>query len=184
MYLYNYILFPNIPGQVANDTVIADPLFTVPVQGGGQLCYEICGRPGTIFNLISDKCTSVAGSYQTMDVPDNGNIIRSVGIKAVDLKNKCHNIEVHLTAQGNPLRTLIDNTPITENYYFDGISVRHRSTGVRISVPNCDLLDLAMWVIYHEVDGQKMMKFVVTRGYNLAPTSHGLIGTIMTIIMD
>ena len=56
-----------------------------------------------------------------------------------------------------------------------------RCDQVRISVPNCEYLDLVMWVMYQERDDQRMLKFVITRGYNFAPTSHGLVGKLECI---
>ena len=163
-------------GSLRNDTVIADPLFTAPILGGGQLCYEIHGQPGRVFNLVSDKCTSVSADYEPMDIPENGNIIRAIGVKAVGASSTCHNIEVHLTGQSDPLNALVDNVQVTGITQLDGIRVRRFSDRVRMSVPNCEYLDLVMWVMYEQIDGQRMLKFVISRGYNLAPTSHGLIG--------
>ena len=52
-------------GLIRNDTVIGDPLYTVPVFGTQErhLCYEIHGRPMRYFNLISDSCVSVNAHY-------------------------------------------------------------------------------------------------------------------------
>jgi len=60
----------------------------------------------------------------------------------------------------------------------NGIRVRRFSDRVRIAVPNCEYLELVMWVMYQERGDQRMLKFVITRGYNLAPTSHGLVGEL------
>ena len=62
---------------------------------------------------------------------------------------------------------------------------------MRISVPNCAPTDLVMWVFctsgrtedpytwkYYEFD---FIRFVVMRGLNLDPTSHGLIGKPLLI---
>lgn len=161
-----------------NDTVIADPLFTAPVMGGAQFCYEIHGKPDKIFNLVSDTCTTVNAEYVAMNIPDNGNIIGAIGVKAADSAGNCHNIEVRLTQPGasSPIAVFVDNIEVSGVRVVDSVRVRTYSDRVRISVPNCELIDLVMWVIHMNNDGQDMLKFVIMRGCNLAPTSHGLIG--------
>ena len=164
--------------------MIADPLFTAPVLGGGQLCYEIHGKPDIILNLVSDKCTSVNAEYVAMDVAENGNIISSIGVRAIDSDGSCHNIEVRL-GTSSPLESLVDGTLVSGVIELDGIRVRTRSDRVRIAVTNCELVDLVMWVMHMEMNGQNMLKFVISRGFNLAPTSHGLIGenTILYLLL-
>ena len=150
-------------------------MFTVPLLGGGQLCYEIHGEPGLFLNLVSDKCTSVNAEYTAINIPNNGNIISAIGIKVVGLYEGCYNIEVRLTSNGS-IETFVDENKVFGMIDFDGIQVMKISNLVRISVPNCDLVDLVMWVIPMSVDGQNRLKFVISRGCNLAPTSHGLLG--------
>ena len=47
---------------------------------------------------------------------------------------------------------------------------------MRVSVPNCESVQLVMWIVCEEVRGEEMLKFTITRGVNLRPTSHGLLG--------
>ena len=48
---------------------------------------------------------------------------------------------------------------------------------VRLSVPNCESEQLVMWVLCEEINGQKMIDFVVSsRGINFSPSSRGLVG--------
>ena len=49
---------------------------------------------------------------------------------------------------------------------------------VRISVPNCENVQLVMWIVCEEVRGEGMLRFIITRGVNLRPTSHGLLGKL------
>ena len=156
-----------------NDTVIGDPVFTVPLKDGSVLCYDIRGQPGSFLNLISDKCTSVNADYETMDIPENGNIMRAVGIRAVSQSGACHNIEVRINGT---LTTTVDDTEISGVFVSGGVRVRAYSDRVRVSVPNCELVDLVLWVTRDVTNGQAMLRFQVSRGYNLSPTSHGLIG--------
>ena len=166
--------------RLVNDTVIADPLFTAPVQGGAQFCYEVHGKPDIILNLVSDTCTIVNAAYEPMNVAEDGNIIGTIGISAADSDGNCHNIEVGLAPSGAsfPIEVFIDDVEVSGVVQIDAVRVRRYSNRVRISVPNCELIDLVMWIMHMEIGGQNMLKFVITRGSNLAPTSHGLIGKI------
>ena len=157
-------------GQVTNDTVVGDPLFTVPIASTGQsLCYEVHGMANRIFNLVSDECTTVNAHYAPMNIPENGNIISRIGVRAV-----CKNVRVELDG----CRAFIDGTEVIGLREEQGVEVRRMRSRVRISVPNCDNLRLVMWVMCQNISGQTMLRFVITRGLNLRPTSHGLIGTL------
>ena len=111
-----------------------------------------------------------------MDTVENGNIIRAIGIKTVGLRGTCHNIEVRMNKEKSVI-TLADGSKISGTLNTDGIQVRTYSDRVCISVPNCDNVNLIMWVTSEDVSGQSMLRFQISRGYNLAPTSHGLIGS-------
>ena len=169
--------------KLVNDTVVADPLFTAPVMGGSQFCYEIHGKADTIFNLVSDRCTLVNARYIPMNVAENGNIIGAIGIRAADSDGNCHNIEVRLSGPGSssPMEVLVDGAVVSGVTQTDGVRIRAYSDRIRISVPNCELVDLVMWVMHMEIGGQDMLKYVIMRGCNLAPTSHGLVGKIAAL---
>ena len=160
---------------MTNDTVSGDPVFIVPLMGGRELCYDVRGEPDIFLNLISDKCTSVTADYQAMDIVEDGNVIRALGIKAVGIGGTCHNIEIRMN-DNNPVVTLVDDSEISGIFESDGIRVRTYTDQVHISVPNCGVVNLIMWARREDVNGQSMLRFQVSRGYNLAPTSHGLIG--------
>lgn len=186
--LLTYLL---IIGFLGNDTVVGDPLFSVPLYdelGSAPvipkatnatppaLCFEIHGAADQIFNLVSDRCTSVNALYLPMDIPDNGNIIGTVGIRAVDRVGVCVDVAVDLKdncvpriSQGNVTQTML-------RYSSNGVSMSTHRDRVRVSVPNCEGVQLVMWVICEEVGGQEMIKFVISRGINLRPSSHGLLG--------
>ena len=145
----------------------------MPLKGGSALCYDIRGQPGSFLNLISDKCTSVNADYEAMEIPENGNIMRAIGIRAVGFGGSCHNIEVRIN---NTLKTTVDGSIISGVFESNGVRVRTYQDRVRVSVPNCDLVDLILWLTRDVTNGQAMLHFQVSRGYNLSPTSHGLIG--------
>ena len=134
------------------------------------------------FNLISDRCVSVNAHFITVGP---FNVINRIAVRAVDNSNTCRNI---LVDAENACSAEMDGASINE---FDqaGVSVRSFKERVRISVPNCDNQKLVMWVICEHGSLQlfgsdsdrtvyeaRMIKFVVARGFNLQPTSHGIIG--------
>lgn len=164
-----------------NDTVVGDPLYEVPVivdEEGEKtsLCYEVQGEADQHFNLISDICVSVNALYTPM-VDGSGNFISKVGVLAEDNSGVCQEIEVDLT--GCTVR--VNGEVITTVYNQDGINIRRRTNRVRIAVPNCQNVGLVLWVICEVRSGQNMIKLVTVRGFNLRPTSHGLIGQFWNV---
>ena len=164
-----------------NDTVIGDPLYTVPLQisdemvesnpevANTSLCYEIHGRGGRIYNLVSDTCTSINAEY--MGTGNDTNIVSKVGYLAVDNDGDCQEITIDVMN----CRGTVGSTEVTESTPYDtaGIRVRKGRNYFRIALPNCERQDLVSWVICEEGN---MLTFVITRGFNLQPTSHGLVG--------
>ncbi len=178
-----------------NDTVIGDPLFTVPILVSEDqlqalnltsvtMCYEIHGSSDQWFNLVTDECASVNARYSALN--DHLNIIDEIGVRAVDNVDRCVNIRVDV--DGCSAEVNERSLALNERYSRDGISVRRYSNRVRISVPNCNDLTLVMWVIcqrrtledpYQQgmtITGD-MIKFVVMRGLNFGHRqAHGLLG--------
>lgn len=175
-------------GLLGNDTIIGDPLFAVPLYItnatqlflGGQLphlCYEIHGRDRSYFNLVSDICVSVNAYYTASNRTLDLNVISTVGIKAVNRNGLCVNIEVGIQNGCMPVISEPGRPAVTMNRYSSGgISVSKYRQRVRVSVPNCDNVQLVMWVTCLERLGVPLIHFVITRGVNLRPTSHGLLG--------
>ncbi len=178
-----------VTGFLSDDVIIGDPLFTVPLYNkddttpangvsSPSLCFEIHGAANQVFNLVSDRCTSVNALYSPMNIRDNGNIISAVGVKAVDGQGQCVEIAVRLEDGCTPEISNNEGTFTTTRYASRGVSVRKYRRAVRISVPNCENNQLSMWVSCDNFRGQEMIKYVITRGVNLRPTSHGLLGKI------
>ena len=165
-----------------NDTVI-DVFYTVPLQisdeliesdpdvANTSLCYEIHGEANKTFNLVSDTCTSINAEYvQESDDPDI-NIIGKVGVYAVDNDDICQKITIDVAN----CKGTVGSTEVTQAspYMKAGIRIRKGRRHFHIAVPNCESHDLVFWVICEQGD---ILKFVITRGFNLRPTSHGLVG--------
>ena len=175
--------------------MIGDPLFTVPlnVENGFQLlptqakrldgfpnlCYEIHGEHNRHFNLVSDTCTTVNAYYNASSSPDlrGWNVISTIGVRAVNQLERCVNIEVGVE---NGCMSIISEdgglSVVSPRYQLAGISVSKHRNQVRVSVPNCQNIQLVMWISCQRVSGFPMIRYDITRGINLRPTSHGLIG--------
>ena len=175
---YYFHSFP-FSAVVRNDTITSDPLYTVPFGIWNlNLCYEIHGKPNTIFNLISDTCVNVNAQYTAVNT---SNIIDSIAIRAQGDSKTCRDIRVDLegcaafASQLGGGGSLVQLTGMLEE---DGISVRPYSNRVRIAVPNCNNLRLVMWAICEPTTPgiPSHIRFHVSRGVNLSPTSHGLLG--------
>ena len=117
-----------------------------------------------------------------MDEAELGNIMSMIGVRASTDDNQCYNIRVardqcQAFVQGPDSEEVL----LEENMEFGGLSVRLYPNRVRISAPNCDQVTLVMWVICETRLGQDMLQFVVSRGVNLRPTSHGLLGKSLIV---
>ncbi len=186
-----------VTGVLVNDTVIGDPLFTVPILVSEEqlqalnvpklsLCYEIHGQEGHWFNLVTDQCTSVNSQYYAFS--PSLNVIDRIGVRTVDNNGDCVNILVNVDQCAANVND--GSLDLMERYSSGGVSVRRYSNRVRISVPNCNDQTLVMWVICEtrtldNPDGSgtitgDMIKFVVLRGLNTGHSeAHGLIGEII-----
>ena len=172
-----------------NDTLIGDPLLTVPIHapnspyGNISLCYELHGADNEYFNLVTSECVSVNAHYWR--VTEYFNVVDKIAIRTVDNSNECRNIAIYL--EGN-CSVYIDGMPLVGLLYSSaGVSVRRYWNHVKVSVPNCDELTLVMWVfcdtntLEHPFGGSDvvadMINLVVMRGLDFGHrNAHGLIG--------
>ena len=180
------------PPSEVNDTVIGDPLMTVPIRSDAtqvgmptgtplSLCYEVHGQPDQYFNFVSDSCVSVNAHYTKVHPTLDINVINQIGVHAVDNSNQCHNIQADLSG----CRALVDGVEITVPYRVAGISVRRFPNRVRIAVPNCENRNLVMWAFCQDASFSvpgvgrmqtQMIRFVISRGFALNESSHGILG--------
>ena len=164
-----------------NDTVLGDPLFVVPLhltnsshtfEERPSLCFEIHGRSGWYFNLVSDECTSVNAYYESANTTYDWNVITAIGVKAVNTMGECIEVRVAIENDCVPEISRQGQGVSVQRYSEAGVSVSRRGRGVRMSVPNCANFQLVMWLTCR----QGQMRFDIARGFNLRPTSHGLLG--------
>ena len=193
-YFVSLFLGPEVPS--VNDTVVGDPLLTVPLDIDSlpedidltsnippSLCMEIHGEQDKDFNLLSDSCVSVNAHY--VQIKSGFNVMDEIGVRAIDQNGLCHNIAVHIDS----CSATVDGEQVIGNYRSAGIFVRNNyARHVRVSVPNCNgTSHLVMYIICQKdmlvedpYGGPKftasMIKFVIARGINLSPGSHGLLG--------
>ena len=170
---------------IRSDTIIGDPLLQAPLwiqdrEEITSLCYEVHGCSGAYFNLVSDECIVVNALYsQVQDL----NVVSEIGIHAV-MKDGVGCVSVRITQVGTACVTTLsssngDNMTMSVGEIFneDGVQVRQQNQyRVRISVPNCEQVDLVMWATCEINDNMPMMRFNISRGVNLRSTSHGLLG--------
>lgn len=173
-----------------NDTVVGDPLFTVPLfvpdletfpEFGGNrisLCYEFAGSGGEFYNLVSDKCTSVNARYTVVQTNRTIHVMSEIGIKSEGNSFTCH--EVHIILEG--CQTLVDRQTLNGTYRREGVVVFARHRRVRVDVPNCvQGRHLVMWVSCASQQGVEMLHFRVNRQADLDPSSHGLMGKSLNL---
>ena len=172
---------------------IRDPLFKVPIHihqalidanpalAEACLCYEVHGSDNSTFNLLSDRCTSVNAHYTSMDNPVAGNIISAIGVTTIDQNGICHQIE----ANTDQCSVSVDGSPLAVGVSYNnaGISVIRYQGRVKIAVPNCGRKELVLWFICKTVLNAITVEFIIARGVNLQPSSHGLVGKMIKIIV-
>ena len=186
-----YTLCVHPAADLKNDTVRGDPLFSIPLPAkyvadtelkSIQLCFEIHGKSGSHYNLISDACTSVSARYRQGVNDDTMNVISNIGVKAQGNNGTCHNVEVDLQRCSAYLDGVLLNTTATVS--VNGIMITIRRQCVRVSVPNCHRNKrLTMWMICTRRNSEDMLELVVARGDGLEPTAHGLIGKVLPQIL-
>ncbi len=177
-------------GLFGNDTVVGDPLFTVPLLPTSDsqqllmneqphLCYEIHGRAGSYFNLVSDMCTSVNAYYTVANETSDWNVITVVGVKAVNSLGDCIEVSISADTGCEPVVREPGATDFLAPYRSNGVSVRKVRNRVRVSVPNCNRTNLVMWITCTDVGVYQMLHFTIRRGINMRPSSHGLVGMFL-----
>ena len=184
-----FIFYIALVPEFVNDTIIGDPLFTIPLSDvpavefpelqGVSLCMEFHGLADKYYNLVSDNCTNVNAHYAPGVANPDLHIIDEIGVKAEGSGGACHEVRVQLAG----CRTFVDGTELIGMYRSDGVMVfampsRNRT---RITVPNCSTnKELVMWVtcerIGREPNLDDTLHLTLSRALGLEPTSHGLVG--------
>ena len=176
-----------------NDTVFANPLFTVPILNftdttdyrnstkGIPMCYQVSGQADKYLNYISDDCVSV-NAYYRLALDPSRQVIQKIGVVATDRGNDCHYVQVEVNASGICIATIDGQTLDNNDTRILGLSVSHRNKIVRIDVPNCAPPNerLVFWINCQKAlvsnMEQSFIRFIMNRGLQQRPTAHGLVG--------
>ena len=145
---------------------------TLPDDSGYSLCYEVHGKAGKFFNLISDTCVSVNAHFTAINQARNR--MSSIGIHTVtnDVRS-CIDIEINLACFA-----AVDGDDIGNGTVIDGVRIRRYKNHWRVSVPNCNRFSV-MWVTCLEEE----LRLTISRRSNLQPSSHGLLGVYIHTCM-
>jgi len=107
-----------------------------------SLCYQIHGRAGKYFNLLSDKCVSVNAHVIQPHSDIDSNVMDQIGVHATGNNGSCYNItmdhhdcSVHINGQQLLGNTDFQGEDIVIKQYTASIG---QSQSVQILVPNCD----------------------------------------------
>ena len=134
------------------------------------MCYEVHGYAGKYFNLVSDTCLSVNAWFTQLPSNEKINRMSEIGILAKNTANDC--VEIKIDVNGCT-GSLVGLGNLTSTYQENGVNIRSYPRRWRVSVPNCGSMQTVMWIFCDNTD---MLRFHIARGFNLAPTSHGLLG--------
>ena len=191
--MHYYLCFPT-PGPTISDYIIGDglcyvpllttPLPRVPIQLQEQIgiCYQVYGKNGSYFNLLTHTCTSVNAHWIT--VTSSFNIINQIAVRAVSksLPPVCHTIFVNLeecsvSINGNP--------PISANgnlFNQGSVVVKRRDNVIEIKVPNCSDQTLVIQVECDDTTNSRVFtcesrRVNITRRLNARNgLVHGILG--------
>ena len=159
------------------DSVIGEPLFTIPLSDTQHLCYEIYGDMDQYFNYISTTCVSVNAHYVEYATDLVGetrplHVIDKIAIRAVDSAGKCVNILVERNGC-----TISANSVPNPAYSSNGVTVNRVGNRISVNVPNCNDTDLNMDITCQTLHGINMLRLEVMKAVDITDTSHGLMGT-------
>ena len=156
-------------------------------------CSQECSQADEYFNLVSDSCVSVNAHYIRAHPLLPYNIIDEITVRSVGLDGICRNTAVTV----NGCQASLDGMLLNGTYSSAGITIRTYQNRIRISAPNCQDLDLVMWVLCEQntlrvgfpalgdpdiAVAVNMLHFVIARGYNIRETAHGLLGEKIVLI--
>ena len=188
--MYNIVISPTI----LTDTVIinGDPLYEVPVTHTSpgmdptttSLCYQVHGKNGSYYNLISDDCLQMNVLYAAMKNLEDGNFLKEIGILARDTENNCIEIKLH----SNRCNPIINGIAFNKSYNTNGIKIIKTEKRVfEVTVPNCKAKtqgdDIKFKIACQKLRDRKVVHFSVMRGSGIKPGAHGLVGKCHTKIL-
>lgn len=160
------------------DSVIGEPLFTVPISDTQHLCYEIYGDMDLYFNYISTACVSVNVHYKELATDLVGetrplHLIDEVAIHTVDNSGNCINILV----DRNGCTTSV-NGAFNRMYSDEGVILSAIGNRVSVNVPNCYSMDIKMEIICETINRMDIIRLEIMKAFDKEDSSHGLLGML------
>ena len=161
-----------------------DPLYEVPVTHTPpgmdptttSLCYQVHGKSGSYYNLISDDCIQVNVLNKRFKNSNDENFIKEIGILAQDSEDNC----VQIKLRANACSLVIGGTAFNESYNVnETIIIKSGKQSFEITLPNCKITkgdDVKFEIACRKTKGQKIIYFNVVQGGGIKPGAHGLIG--------
>ena len=98
-------------------------------------------------------------------------MVDEIAIRAVNNVGEC----VDILVERNGCSASVDSETV-DSYDEGGVTVASSGERVAVGIPNCGDLQLEMEILCETRNGIEMIRFEVTRGFNLRETSHGLLG--------
>ena len=184
-----------VADRVSDDMVMSVPLEVNPSDvcvsaSSLSLCYQVHGRAGKFYNLLSDNCVSVNAHVSRPFSEVEAHVIDQIGITTIGNNGTCYYIEIE--RQGCSVK--VNNQDISVNTQFeeDGIVVFYDRRIVRnppviyVTFPNCGRPTVDYFFIscteYH-IRGTptpaEILQFGSSREKSLIRPPHGLIGKLI-----
>ena len=148
----------------------APPTFAYTNAPPPALCYEVLGKPDSVFNIVSTHCTSVNALYSSLDAQRN--VITMLGLLAVDNGGVCVRVEVG----ADDCLPKVGGVRQSSQYNKNGVSVTWSKGLVNIVVPDCSRGDIVVSASCNTVGSQAILGITLVRQLNYHPGSHGLLG--------
>ena len=138
-----------------------------------SLCYEVFGKPNSIFNMVSTPCMSLNALYSPLD--DQRNIISALGLLVVDTKRRCTRIQV----SADDCTPVVDGVHLSSQYDLNGVTVTWLKGLVNVGTPNCGYGNTIVSISCSAIDHQSILSLAVSRQLGDTHLGHGLLGMAM-----
>jgi hypothetical protein len=145
-----------------------------------NLCYQVTGKAGKIFNLLYSTCVAVnaeyASSVGTQEQVES--VVTKVGI-LVQLKGKQRDCRIAVDHTNNCILTVNDEV-VEDTYHHGDISIKKNRNHVAMTLPSCHGNLISMSAICTKVVSTKAVKLSLT-SHSDVEKYHGLIGQFWNI---
>ena len=173
-------MFVRTSDKLSQTTVLTAPLLLDDLSSETlgmkkmPLCYQVQGKSGKTFALVSDICLAINVEYKRQRGSTMRTLINRVGIIGIDDNSSCINLEVSASS----CTVKLGGQPLMNNYNESGLVITLLSNGVTVHLPNCEFRSAEITVICNRFryTNQEKLELILSRMFNFQPTSHGLLG--------